>query len=49
MREGGFEPPKALSHRILSPAHLTTLLPSHEKTKNPLFKNSLLLPLLIKL
>ena len=45
MQRGGFEPPKALSHRIsynpaanlsywksdiLSPAHLTALLPLHE-------------------
>ena len=27
MREAGFEPAKALSHRILSPAHLATLAP----------------------
>ena len=38
MRGGGFELPKALSHRILSPAHLTALLPPHKKLNNPLFK-----------
>lgn len=36
MREAGLEPAKALSHRILSPTHLTTLLPPHEKSKTNL-------------
>ena len=31
MQGVGFEPTKALSHRILSPAHLTALLPLHIK------------------
>ena len=29
MQRGGFEPPKALSHKILSLARLTTSLPLH--------------------
>jgi hypothetical protein len=29
MRETGFEPAQTLSHRILSPAHLTTLALPH--------------------
>lgn len=40
MWEGGFEPPKALSHRILSPAHLTTLEPPHTIFSNIPFKKS---------
>ena len=44
MREVGFEPTKALSHRILSPAHLTTLLPSQDVnykfSSNFLFKKA---------
>lgn len=31
MRVKGFEPSKALSHRILSPTHLTTLAHPHTK------------------
>ena len=33
MQRVGFEPTKALSHRILSPADLTTLEPLHKKFK----------------
>jgi hypothetical protein len=33
MQEVGFEPTKALSHRILSPAPLTTWVPLHNKTR----------------
>ncbi len=39
MRGGGFEPPKALSHRILSPARLTAPEPSHKELNNHQFKN----------
>ena len=42
MRGIGFEPTKALSHRILSPAHLTTLEPPHKSHKKLFFLNLLL-------
>ncbi len=38
MREVGFEPTKALSHRILSPAPLTTREPPHKNSKFLMFK-----------
>ena len=38
MQRVGFEPTKALSHRILSPADLTTLEPLHEKFKLSVYK-----------
>ena len=38
MQRVGFEPTKALSHRILSPADLTTLEPLHKNPKYSLYK-----------
>ncbi|MEN9626394.1 MAG: hypothetical protein RL557_722 [archaeon] len=38
MQRGGFEPPKALSHKILSLARLTTSLPLHEISNNRSYK-----------
>ena len=38
MRGVGFEPTKTLSHRILSPADLATLEPSHKKISVCWFK-----------
>ncbi len=40
MQEGGFEPPKALSHRILSPARLTTSLPLLKFISKPKIYNN---------
>ena len=48
MREVGFEPTKALSHRILSPVHLTTLEPPLKFFKMIYFKNITVVFMILK-